>query len=114
MRKSDRSDDEAAILYSVLKDFLFFKRFLSSDDLESDAAIYLCKNLKYEYFPANTPIFKQGDESNGKMYLVYSGICHVILQQGDIITNMNLDDRKAISSTSAFGDPLTPRDAESD
>lgn len=75
LSKRDRTDEEAATLYSVLKDFLFFKRFLSNDDLEGDASIYLCKNLIYEYHPAGVPIFQQGDESNGKMYLVYSGVC---------------------------------------
>lgn len=56
MKKSDRSEEEAHTLYSVLKNFLFFKSFLSSD-LESDAAIYICKNLRYEFYRPGEAIF---------------------------------------------------------
>jgi len=91
LKKTDRNEEEAKMLYAVLKDSPFFKRFTeTNDDLESDAPIYLCQNLKYEAYPAGSVIFEQGDPSNGKLYIVYSGTLSVIVKQNDLATHENL------------------------
>lgn len=40
---------------------------------EKNAFIYLCKKAKLEKHPDRKILFKEGDISNGKMYLLYSG-----------------------------------------
>lgn len=78
LKKINRTEDEARLILPIIKDFAFFKAFSDDDDIPPDAMLYICQNLRYEYFPENTVVFVQGDGSNGKGYLIFSGEVSVV------------------------------------
>lgn len=74
----------------MIKDFKFCKKFFeTNENLEHDAILQICKTMKYEKVDGDTILFKQGDESNGKLYIIYSGKVSVVLKQDDHILNQN-------------------------
>jgi len=93
-----RTDYEAKLLYESIKDFLFFQTFNErnkSNHFETGAFVHLCKNMKYEKLPAGSVVFKEGDNSNGKMYIVYDGEVKVITKNQDVFVKQNIErDRK--------------------
>lgn len=44
---------------------------MEGEEVDYTGMLYLCKKLRWEEFKEGSVIIKQGDESNGKMYLVY-------------------------------------------
>ena len=90
-QKDIRTDSEAYLILKEIKNTAFFDKFLDmNDNLESKAMLEISKRIKYEKFPANSTIFRQGDASNGKLYIVYSGELNIHVQDPDIVFNQNM------------------------
>jgi hypothetical protein len=88
--KTDRNDYEAQTLFNAVSKNAFFERFLELDEtLDSHAMVEICQKIKYERIPANSLVFRQGDASNGMMYIVYSGELHVHVRDIDVIVQQN-------------------------
>ena len=60
------------------------------ENVEYSGLIYLCKHMKYEKFNPEDVIIEQGEVTNGKMYLVYSGELNVLTKNLDWYTKQNL------------------------
>ena len=60
-------------------------------DHDFETVLQLCKNLEVERFKKGEAIFKQGDFSNEKMYIVFLGEVHVLVKTRDFITRKNLE-----------------------
>jgi len=75
LKKSQRSVNEAILLYKQLKSFHFFQKFQHENSHLRiiEALIHLSKIVQYEFYPAETIIYQKGDPSNKKIYLIYSG-----------------------------------------
>ena len=81
---NQKTEEEAKILYDHIKDFNFFETFNDRNEdsyFDYEAFVRLCQAMRYEKHPAKKVIFKEGDPSNGKLYIVYSGEVSVVLKQ---------------------------------
>ena len=75
LRKTERTLNDAIVLYKQLKFFQFFKNFKhqNSNIRVIEALIHLSRVIRYEYHPPRSILFSKGDISNKKIYLIYSG-----------------------------------------
>jgi hypothetical protein len=99
LKSRNRTDYEAKVLYEYIQDFLFFQTFNERNKdshFETGAFINLCKKMKYEKHPAGSAIFQEGDKSDNKMYIVYSGEICIVIKKLDFYARQNLgiDDKK--------------------
>lgn len=81
LESKNRSFEEANFLYKVVKDMPFFsefKRQQNFDESEEEMLINLCRDLKYEKYKLGDVIFKEGDPSEGKFYIVMKGVVYVV------------------------------------
>jgi len=93
--KGERTDEEAKHLLKVIKTNAFFESFLEiNDNLEAQSLLAICKNIKYEKFPKGSVICQQGDKSNEKMYIVYSGELNVHIKDPDVFIHQNLQQKR--------------------
>ena len=72
----ERTEDEAKQLYEHIKSFSFFEMIdnqYPGYHFGEPALVSLCSKLKYEKHIVNKLLFKEGDSTNGKVYLLYSG-----------------------------------------
>jgi CRP-like cAMP-binding protein len=86
LKSNTKSEFEARMLYDHIKDFLFFQTFNQRNKdshFEIQAFVNICKKMKYESYPAGTVIFKEGDQPNGKMYIVYEGEIAIVIKEQD-------------------------------
>lgn len=109
MHSDARTDYEAKLLYEHIKHFSFFQTFNernAGNNFESEAFSQLCKNAKYEKLPPGRVIFKQGDTSDGKMYIVYSGEVAVVTKNLDLFAKENAErlnnDKNKVNETGGF------------
>jgi hypothetical protein len=79
-----RNENEAWQLYDYVRDFKFFVQYANQDNMEPEAILHICKNIRYEKYKKDTVIFKEGDESNGKVYILFSGEVNVVVSKMDV------------------------------
>mgnify|MGYP002622739310 CR=1 FL=1 len=96
LQKEKRTKHEVQILLKYVENLKFFQQFKENNrDLhEEDALVHLVKNLGYEKFRAGEAIFKEGDYSNGKMYIIFTGEVVVIKKQLDYYTSQNIENQE--------------------
>ena len=82
LNTDQRTDKDVWMLYEAFKDSKFFRQYINNTDERErlNALLYLCKRLKYETWGAQTLIIKQGEYSNGKVYIVLSGELTVLIK----------------------------------
>jgi len=109
LMSSHRSDQDAEFLYNHLKDLKFFKEFnLMNENLnEAESLLHLCKHFGYERFDAGKVVFQEGDESNGKMYIIYKGEVSIVKKQIDDFMAKNLQNI-ALTDELATPTSITP------
>ena len=89
LKKNDRTDEEALILYDQIKDFKFFNQVLK-DKNEPESILTVVKSLKYRKIKAGRTVFVEGDASNGNIFVVFSGELLVMVKKLDSIAETNL------------------------
>jgi len=89
----DRTDHDAIYLSQYFQDLAFFDRFRNSttDDKDNEALLYLFKSISYERIKAGTVIFKEGEYSNGKIYILMNGELAVVTKKLDVFVTENLN-----------------------
>ena len=116
-----RTADDGLYIYRNLKDTDFFMKFkeFNSELHETDSLIHICKHLGYEKYRAGQVVFKEGDPSNGRLYLVFSGEVSVVVKHLDYITKQNMTaygitpfSASTVSSTSSHLDVTETPDPE--
>ena len=82
LESTNRTDEEAWLVYDNLKHLKFFGQFMkqNNEDNSEDNFLYICKKLSYEVHPAGSVIMMQGDYSNGKVYIVLTGELNIFIQ----------------------------------
>ena len=87
-----RTQDDALFIYKQIQHFDFFIKFKESntDLYEIDSLLHICRHLGYEKFRSGETIFEEDAESNGKMYLMFSGEVSIIVKNPDFVTKQNL------------------------
>ncbi len=87
-----RTADDGLYIYRNLKDTDFFMKFkeCNTELHETDSLIHVCKHLGYEKYRAGQVVFKEGEASNGRLYLVFSGEVSVVVKHLDHITKQNM------------------------
>jgi len=75
LRSDYRTDEEAAKLLEYLKTYKLFRQFVNNwdDKDELEPLIMVCKKLKLEKKPEGRIIVKQGEISDGRVYMVLTG-----------------------------------------
>jgi hypothetical protein len=69
----------------------YFKALADGDNgLPMEAFVQICAGMTLEEYDHGKIIFQEGDPSNDKFYVVYSGEVVVIVKSFDVITQMNL------------------------
>jgi len=115
LQKEYRTEEDARILFKVLKNNAFFENFLEMDEnLEAKAMLAICKQIKYEKFPANSVVMHQGAPSNGKMYIVYSGELNIHVSNPDLITGQNFAKNQKQQQEEEEQQSSSPRASETD
>ena len=81
LNKDNRTDKEAWYVYSKFKSHKFFNQLMSDNEEKEvfEAATYICKKLKYIDCERGTVLMKQGDYSDGKVYIALSGELLIIV-----------------------------------
>jgi hypothetical protein len=85
-----RGEYEAWSLFEFLKNDKFFKQFVNRELLEHDEIVNICKVLRYEKVLKGNPVFIQGEPSNGKVYILFSGEILVCLNKLDVYEEENI------------------------
>ncbi len=83
LRGEERTEQEIWMLYDAFKEMKFFRQFIiSSDEKERmKALLYVFKKIKYERVGAQRCIIRQGEFSDGKVYIVLSGELKVLINK---------------------------------
>jgi len=92
LRKCPRGPFESQKLCEYLiESNNYFKNLSEGENkLSQEALEKLCSSLKLEIYSPGEVIFKEGDPSNQKFYIIYSGQVHIIQKNLDIVTKTNL------------------------
>ena len=87
-----RSQDDALFIYKQIQHFDFFIKFKenNTDLYEIDSLLHICKHLGFEKFRRGQTVFEEDADSNGKMYLMFSGEVSIIVKNPDFVTKQNL------------------------
>jgi CRP-like cAMP-binding protein len=91
LMNKQRSDNEAWSLYEYVREFKFFQQYVNIETMENEAVLHICKNIKYEKYKKDDVIFKEGDQSNGKVYIIFSGSIKVVVNQMDVYEKENFE-----------------------
>jgi hypothetical protein len=105
LQSETRTEDDCILLFSRLKKINFFETYLSDEDGEvnREACVHCLKRIKYEKYDPGDVVVKQGDESNGRAYIIYSGEVSVIVQDYDIITKQNIKRKETLKQQKEDG-----------
>ena len=80
-----RDEENASQLFSHIKEYSFFLTVNSkhpSFNFNEASFIKLCQKLKYEKQSYDKVVYEEGDTSNGRVYLIYSGEVGVYKRTG--------------------------------
>ncbi|CAK88255.1 unnamed protein product (macronuclear) [Paramecium tetraurelia] len=67
--------DNLQIIYSKLQQLQYFNSFIEKNlkGTQRESLLYLCGKFKMEHFKGGEQIFKEGDKSNDKLYIIFNG-----------------------------------------
>ena len=57
--------------------------------MDNEALVQICKQITYERYSKAEPVFKEGDTSNGKVYILMSGELMVMMKKLDYHSQKN-------------------------
>jgi len=83
LRSEERTEKEIWMLCDAFREMKFFRQFISNSDEKErmKALLYVFKKIKYETVGAQRCIIKQGEFSDGKVYIVLSGGLNVLINK---------------------------------
>lgn len=105
LKADHRNEEDALYLYHNMKMFSFFEAFFTTEDGEvvKDWCLKCFQTMKYETYRAGEVIITQGDQSNGKAYIIYSGEVSVIMKDKDPMSQKNYStEESSKKKTSSF------------
>ncbi|CAD8144376.1 unnamed protein product [Paramecium pentaurelia] len=67
--------DNLQIIYSKLQQLQYFNSFIEKNlkGTQRESLLYLCGKFRMEHFKGGELIFKEGDKSNDKLYIIFNG-----------------------------------------
>ncbi|CAD8139671.1 unnamed protein product [Paramecium pentaurelia] len=87
--------DNLQVIYSKLQQLQYFNSFIEKNlkGTQRESLLYLCGKFKMEHFKGGEVIFKEGDKSNDKLYIIFNGKVALIKQrpQQQQIISQNID-----------------------
>ena len=83
LRSEERTEKEVWMLYDAFREMKFFRQFINNSDEKEriKALLYVFKKIKYETVGAQRCIIRQGEFSDGKVYIVLSGELNVLINR---------------------------------
>ena len=93
LKRTQKTKEDARFIYNYIKKFPFFQKF-QEDNLQNsvdEAIFHVCRYCEYEKHPKNTIIFREGDRSNEKFYIIISGQVHIFLMDKSVFIQENLE-----------------------
>lgn len=93
LKTTDRDQKDLEFLYKQLQDMDFLSIFgeYSTESQETESILHICKHLGFEQLEPGEVILREGDPSNGKFYLIFSGEVSIIVKKLDFVTQRNLE-----------------------
>ena len=93
LKRTPKTLEDAKFIYNCITQFPFFQKFQEQNLQNSvdEAFFHVCRYCDYEKHPKNSIIFKEGDRSNEKFYIVISGTVHIYLQDKSVFMQENLE-----------------------
>lgn len=93
LKRTPKTIEDAKFIYNCITQFPFFQKFQEQNLQNSvdEAFFHVCRYCDYEKHPKNSIIFKEGDRSNEKFYIVVSGNVHIYLQDKSVFMQENLE-----------------------
>ncbi|CAD8061212.1 unnamed protein product [Paramecium sonneborni] len=75
--------DNLQVIYSKLQQLQYFNSFIEKNlkGTQRESLLYLCGKFKIEHFKGGDIIFKEGDKSNDKLYIIFNGKVALIKQR---------------------------------
>ena len=97
LQKGKRTKKNTKIIYELIKKLSFFPEFQENylEKIDDYSLIQLCKTMQYEKIEPCEFIFKEGDNCNGKVYIILTGSALVIEKRNskDVIKIGNIPSR---------------------
>ena len=93
LKRTPKTKEDARFIYNYIKKFPFFQKFHEENLQNSvdEAIFHVCRYCEYEKHPKNTVIFREGDRSNEKFYIIISGQVHIFLLDKSVFIQENLE-----------------------
>lgn len=93
LRRPQKSKEDARFIYNFMKHLTFFNKFREQSLKNSveEAILHICRNCEYEKHERNCIIFKEGDRSNEKFYIIISGTVHIYLRERSVFVQENME-----------------------
>lgn len=93
LKRPQKSKEDARFIYNYMKHLTFFNKFREQSLKNSveEAILHICRNCEYEKHERNCIIFKEGDRSNEKFYIVISGTVHIYLKERSVFVQENME-----------------------
>ena len=87
-----RTQEDALFIYNKLKHNEFFNKFkeCNTELHEAEAMLYVCRYLGYERYPPGKVVLQEGDEANGRLYLIFTGEVSIAVKRPHFYTRENL------------------------
>ena len=93
LKKMPKTKEDAKFIFNFITQFPFFHKFHEENLQNSvdEAFFHICRYCDYEKCQKNSIIFKEGDRSNEKFYIIISGTVFIYLQDKSVYMQENLD-----------------------
>ena len=83
LKYEQRSEKDVWYLYDMLQDSKFFRQYVNNTNEKEriNAILFICKKLKYEVHEPQNIIIRQGEYSDGKVYIILRGEVSVLINE---------------------------------
>lgn len=88
LQKPKKSLEDAHVIYEKIRNFRFFENFFAQNlrAMDFPNLLSLCQGFEYERVPYKKFVFRKGDASNNKFYVIISGKVAIVAPKADTKT----------------------------
>jgi CRP-like cAMP-binding protein len=116
LTSNEVTEEDAWYIFQQVKHYKFFMQFLRGNEEKEDLdpCITLCKSLKYSKYNAGTILIRQGEESDGRVYIVMTGEVTVVSKHATIAKEGGFSVLREILANTPSEDEAKNSDKEAD
>jgi len=100
LMKKEKLERDTSILYDHFKPQPFFTHFIqNNEDLEErESMMYLLKHAQYQSYSSGSVIYKEGELSDGSIYVLLKGEVYLLRKNSDaiVVSNARYDENASL------------------